>query len=70
MNGFEATKEIRRREAVAGGHTFIIAMTANAMEGDRELCIEAGMDEYISKPIAKEDLVEALGHFVTHRVIV
>ena len=70
MNGFEATKEIRRREAVVGGHTFIIAMTANAMEGDRELCIEAGMDEYISKPIAKEDLVEALGHFVTHRVIV
>ena len=56
MDGFAATAEIRRREERDGGHCFIVAMTAHAMKGDRERCISAGMDAYVSKPLHPHEL--------------
>jgi PAS domain S-box-containing protein len=60
LDGLEATRLIRERERQAGGHVPIIAMTAHALKGDRERCIEAGMDEYVSKPIRERQLLAAL----------
>jgi CheY-like chemotaxis protein len=60
MDGFEATKQIRAWERQQDLHTPIIAMTAHAMKGDRERCLDAGMDEYISKPISSETLYQAI----------
>jgi signal transduction histidine kinase/DNA-binding response OmpR family regulator len=59
MDGFQATAELRRREG-ASTHTPVIAMTANVMRGDRERCLEAGMDDYVPKPVRLEDLDAAL----------
>ncbi len=56
MDGFEATAEIREREKLSGRHLPIIAMTAYSMRGDRERCITAGMDSYVSKPIRQDEL--------------
>ena len=60
MDGFETTKQIRAIEKEKGSHIPIIAMTANSMEGDREKCIESGMDDYISKPVRIKNLKEII----------
>jgi CheY-like chemotaxis protein len=58
MDGLDATRNIRKLAQITQPH--IIAMTANAMEGDREMCIAAGMNDYVSKPIRVNELVDAL----------
>jgi signal transduction histidine kinase/CheY-like chemotaxis protein/HPt (histidine-containing phosphotransfer) domain-containing protein len=60
LDGYQATVKIRNMEVVSGRHIPIIAMTANAMVGDREKCLKAGMDDYVSKPIRIQHLVNAL----------
>jgi len=56
MDGFSATRAIRAAEAATGEHVTIIALTANALERDRRACIDAGMDDYLSKPLELEAL--------------
>lgn len=60
LDGFETTVKIREREQATGTHTPIVAMTANAMKGDREKCIQVGMDDYIAKPVKLEQIAEIL----------
>ncbi len=60
MDGFEATQEIRNLEKQTGNHIPIVAMTAYAIKGDRQRCLAAGMDEYVSKPISSEKLFGAI----------
>jgi PAS domain S-box-containing protein len=60
MDGMEATRALRARERATGGHITLIGVTAHALEGDRERCLEAGMDGYLSKPIRVEELDGAL----------
>jgi two-component system sensor histidine kinase/response regulator len=60
MNGFEATRAIREKEKHTGGHIPIIAMTANALKGDEEECLAAGMDGYISKPIRTQEMFNTI----------
>ncbi|MFO1437943.1 MAG: ATP-binding protein [Verrucomicrobiaceae bacterium] len=67
MNGFQATAAIRQIEEKHGGHVPIIAMTANALKGDREQCIAAGMDDYVSKPIHSAELLHAVERFMHGR---
>jgi PAS domain S-box-containing protein len=66
MDGFEATRLIRAREQESGAHIPIIAMTANAMKGDREQCLEAGMDNYISKPVRSQELFATVEEFAAN----
>jgi len=65
MDGFEATSEIRNREKESGGHTPIVALTANAMKGDRERCLETGMDDYLAKPVRGNKLLELVYKWAT-----
>jgi CheY-like chemotaxis protein len=60
MDGLEATRAIRGREKIVGGHQVIIATTAHAIKGDAERCLEAGMDAYASKPIHAAELLAAI----------
>jgi PAS domain S-box-containing protein len=64
LDGLEATARIRARERQAGGHLPIVAMTARALKGDRERCLEAGMDGYIAKPIRANELFEVIDALV------
>lgn len=66
MDGIEATTAIRVREEGTGRHTYIVAMTAHAMEGDRERCIAAGMDDHVPKPVRPADLEAALRRAEPH----
>jgi CheY-like chemotaxis protein len=67
MDGLEATRQIRSEEVLAGGHIAIVAMTANAMDGDRQRCLDSGMDGYVAKPIRVADLVAELARFAPCR---
>ncbi len=63
MDGYEATTTIRKREHQTGGHIPIVAMTAEALKGDRERCLAAGMDDYVSKPIVADEMYFAIERF-------
>ncbi|PIK86290.1 histidine kinase [Synechococcus sp. 63AY4M2] len=63
MDGYEATRRLRQRERGSGHHTVVIAITANAMHEDRERCLQAGMDDYLSKPVLKEDLERVINYW-------
>ncbi|MHB8972801.1 MAG: response regulator [Pirellulaceae bacterium] len=64
MDGLEATRAIRVRERQRGGHIPIVAMTAHAMKGDRERCLESGMDGYVAKPIRAQELFDTIARVV------
>lgn len=66
MDGLEATRKIREHEKTAQTHTPIIAMTAHAMKGDRQKCIDSGMDDYVSKPISSDILLRAMLSLVSN----
>jgi CheY-like chemotaxis protein len=65
MDGFAATAAIRQREANRGGHLPIVALTANAMQGDRERCLEAGMDGYVAKPFEPNVLLREMAEVLS-----
>ncbi len=69
MDGFEATAALREREKTIGSHMPVLAITAIAMRGDRERCLEAGMDGYVSKPIQVEDLFAEIDRLVPSTLI-
>jgi two-component system sensor histidine kinase/response regulator len=68
LDGIKATEMIRQREKSTGLHIPIVAMTAHAMKGDRERCLRAGMDDYISKPLNSKQLMETLDRVMNGRV--
>ena len=67
MDGYQATLRIREGEKDTGAHLPILALTANAMDGDRQKCILAGMDGYLSKPVRSAQLYEAIDHLLARR---
>jgi CheY-like chemotaxis protein len=66
-DGFEATAAIRERERVSGRHVPIVAMTAHALKGDEDRCLDSGMDTYISKPIRRAQLYEMIERMLESR---
>jgi len=66
MDGFQATKHIRATEGV-GEHTPIIAVTANGMSKDRQMCLDSGMDDYIKKPIKPQEMKQILQRWLPHK---
>ena len=64
LDGYQTTIALRKDEQANGTHTPVIAMTAQAMEGDRESCLAAGMDDYITKPLRRAELVEVLDRWI------
>jgi CheY-like chemotaxis protein len=70
LDGLEATKKIRLYEKQHGGHQCIIALTALAMRGDREKCLQAGMDDYLTKPLEKSQLIDILVKYLTNTALV
>jgi CheY-like chemotaxis protein len=69
MSGLEVSAHIRAKERTVGGHLPIIALTAHAMHGDRERCIEAGMDDYVPKPIQMHELWSAIKHVLKSEAV-
>lgn len=69
MNGYEATRAIRAIEASSGGHIPIIGVTAHALKGDRDKCIEAGMDDYLPKPVSPDRLGAKIGTWLSETVV-
>jgi two-component system, OmpR family, response regulator len=67
LDGLEATRIIREKESQLGGHTVIIAVTAFAADSDRERCLRAGMDDYISKPVDVEVLFSLMQKYTPKR---
>ena len=65
MDGMEATAKIREKEELVGGHVPVVALTAHAMKGDEELCLAAGMDDYLTKPIRPQELDKLLAKFAS-----
>ena len=63
MSGLEATQEIRRREQQSGPRLPVVALTGNALAGDQERCLAAGMDDYLAKPVRGRDLIEMVEKF-------